>query len=168
MSKIKFLFLAYFIGFLACSCSDKVAGTTEDENTLAQYSSSSSFDEISSSVAEVSSSSFGHIERSFNADSLIFDGGGWGAVFSCPDSVEASEALENSITLGRFISGRIEKLMATGLTQEQADSAAQAELFTALGIDSYLRENPFRLKLVRNLLNYIFGGTVYVDFYERV
>lgn len=168
MSKIKFLFLAYFIGFLACSCSDKVAGTTEDENTLAQYSSSSSFDEISSSVAEVSSSSFGHIERSFNADSLIFDGGGWGAVYSCPDSVEASEALENSITLGRFISGRIEKLMATGLTQEQADSTAQAELFAALGIDAFLREKPFRLKLVSNLLNYIFGGTVYVDFYESV
>lgn len=167
MSKIKFLFLAYFIGFLACSCSDKVAGTTEDENTLAQYSSSSSFDEISSSVAEVSSSSFGHIERSFNADSLIFDGSGWGAII-CPDSIEASEALENSITLGRFISGRIEKLMATGLTQEQADSTAQAELFTALGIDSYLREDPFRLKLVSNLLNYIFGGTVYVDFYDSV
>ena len=168
MSKIKFLFLAYFIGFLACSCSDKVAGTTEDENTLAQYSSSSSFDEISSSVAEVSSSSFGHIERSFNADSLIFDGGGWGAVFSCPDSVEASEALENSITLGRFISGRIGKLMATGLTQEQADSAAQAELFTALGIDSYLREKPSQLMNVSNLINYIFGGTVEYEFYEGV
>ena len=168
MSKIKFLFLAYFIGFLACSCSDKVAGTTEDENTLAQYSSSSSFDEISSSVAEVSSSSFGHIERSFNADSLIFDRGGWGAVITCPDSTEASEALEKSITLGKFISRRIEKLMTTGLSQEQADSTAQAELFAALGIDAFLREKPSQLMNVSNLINYIFGGTVEYEFYEGV
>ena len=168
MSKIKFLFIAFFIAFLACSCSDKVAGTTEDENTLAQYSSSSSFDEISSSVAEVSSSSFGHIERSFNADSLIFDRGGWGAVITCPDSTEASEALEKSITLGKFISRRIEKLMTTGLSQEQADSTAQAELFAALGIDAFLREKPSQLMNVSNLINYIFGGTVEYEFYEGV
>ena len=168
MSKIKFLFLAYFIGFLACSCSDKVAGTTEDENTLAQYSSSSSFDEISSSTDEVLSSSFGSIERSFNADSLIFDRGGWGAVITCPDSTEASEALEKSITLGKFISRRIEKLMTTGLSQEQADSTAQAELFAALGIDAFLREKPSQLMNVSNLINYIFGGTVEYEFYEGV
>ena len=83
MNKIKFLFIAFFIAFLACSCSDKVAGTTEDENTLAEVSSSSSMDEVSSSTDEVSSSSFGSIERSFNADSLIFDRGGWGAVITC-------------------------------------------------------------------------------------
>ena len=168
MSKIKFLFLAYFIGFLACSCSDKVAGTTEDENTLAQYSSSSSFDEVSSSTDEVLSSSFGSIERSFNADSLIFDRGGWGAVITCPDSTEASEALEKSITLGKFISRRIEKLMTTGLSQEQADSTAQAELFAALGIDAFLREKPSQLMNVSNLINYIFGGTVEYEFYEGV
>jgi uncharacterized protein (TIGR02145 family) len=46
MSKMKFLLLACFIAFLACSCSEKVTGTTEDENTvIAQGGTSSSTDE---------------------------------------------------------------------------------------------------------------------------
>ena len=168
MSKIKFLFLACFVGFLACSCSDKVAGTTEEENTLAQYSSSSSTGEISSSSGDALSSSLDIIENPFNTDSLIFDGGGWGSSISCPDSTEASEVIKNSVTLGKFISGRVEKLMATGLSKELANNTAQTELFTALGIDTYFREHPLQLKYVSNFINYIFGGTIKTEFYESV
>ncbi len=69
MSKMKFLLLACFIAFLACSCSEKVTGTTEDENTvIAQGGTSSSTDETqvpkptssnvsSSSIAPTTSSS---------------------------------------------------------------------------------------------------------------
>lgn len=69
MSKMKFLLLACFIAFLACSCSEKVTGTTEDENTvIAQGESSSSMGETqvpkptssnvsSSSIAPTTSSS---------------------------------------------------------------------------------------------------------------
>ena len=43
MSKIKLILPACFIAFFACSCSEKVTGTTEDENTvIAQGESSSS------------------------------------------------------------------------------------------------------------------------------
>ena len=69
MSKMKFPLLACFIAFLACSCSEKVTGTTEDENTvIAQGGTSSSTDETqvpeptssnvsSSSIAPTTSSS---------------------------------------------------------------------------------------------------------------
>ena len=69
MSKMKFPLLACFIAFLACSCSERVTGTTEDENTvIAQGGTSSSTDETqvpkptssnvsSSSIAPTTSSS---------------------------------------------------------------------------------------------------------------
>ncbi len=192
MSKFKFFFFACFIAFLACSCSDKVAGTTEDENTLAQGDSSSSTEDALSSkedalssMLEVSSSSIYAIiqpdslgsETTNSINDLIFDSpsfggdgnwGGLGGQGTCLDSAEVAQAIENTITLGKFISGRTEKLIATGLTQEQASATAQQELFTALGIDTFLQEQPTQKKYISNLLNYIFGGTTESEFYKSV
>ena len=177
MSKIKFLFLACFIAFLACSCSDKVAGTTEDENTLAQGKSSSSMEETSSSMVEISNPVIVISDSSIN-DTLLFefpgfggDGGVWGGLdgsTNCYDSAKVAQAIENTITLGRFIAGRTEKLMTTGLSQEQASATAQQELFTTLGIDTFLQEQPKQKRYISNLLNYIFGGTTESEFYESV
>lgn len=177
------------------ACSEKAADPTECDNTLAKEENfsnvscsssditspgSSTTDSFSSSSSESSNSNPTTNSKVFTPnsdiiDSLIFylDGwditvSGWKGLFDCYDSIKVAQAIENTITLGKFISGRTEKLMSTGLTQEQASSTAQQELFAALGIDTLLREQPEQRKFVNNLLNYIFGGTTQSEFYEEV
>ena len=199
----KFLLTAIPVTFATAffACSEKIAGTTETDNALANEESSSSnggtTEEISMSSAissssdgatSLSSSIFGTsssisviipssssisiVSPDFNTDSLIMNppmgsqGGGGGSTV-CIDSAIVNEALRNTITLSKFIDGRIEKLMATGLTQEQASSTAKQELFATLGIDTFFLEQPDQMKFISNLLNYVLGGTVTSDFYKE-
>lgn len=214
----KFLLTAIPVTFATAffACSEKIAGTTETDNALANEESSSSnggtTEEISMSSAissssdgatslsssngvisdsstsihvsssshfGFSSSSSGIIPPTFNTDSLIFNppvsgggysggGGGLSGVTDCFDSAMVAKAIENSITLGKFIAGRIEKLKATGLSEEQAGNTAVQELYTALGLDEFFYKQPEQRKYMSNLLNYIFGATVESEFYKNV
>ena len=82
MSKMKFLLLACFIAFLACSCSEKVTGTTEDENTvIAQGESSSSMGEsqVHESTSSDASSSSNALTTSSSSQEQILGPGSLGA-----------------------------------------------------------------------------------------
>ncbi|MBR4785132.1 MAG: hypothetical protein IK012_07755 [Fibrobacter sp.] len=169
---------------LANDESSSSGGTTEETNihdtipcnNCTETSSSSNhfgFGSSSNISIVASSSSYSIIEQSINNDNLIFNppssgGFGGGGMINCPDSTVVTQALENTIMLSRFISGRTEKLIETGLTLKQARTTAQAELFAALGIDSLLIEQPDQSKFISNLINYIFGGTVKSEFYKSV
>lgn len=205
----KFLLSAVSVTFATVyfGCSDKVAGTTENDNALANEESSSSVEHISGSTEEIpseilsSSSAAGSCSSTvkpkssssetpnsidtsttvpvydFN-DSLIFNppvngggyngGGGGISGVTCFDSAMVAKAIENTITVGKFIAGRIEKLKATGLSEEQAGSTARQELYTALGLDEFFRKQPDQRKYMSNLLNYIFGSTTQSEFYQYV
>ena len=203
----KFLLAAVSVAFTTAffGCSDKVAGTTENDNALANEESSSSIggttEEVDTSISsssagdsknESSSSKYYSVDSTSTElptttdpivfvpdtvalDSLIFSpdgysiggssGGGAGTTV-CIDSAKVDEAIRNSITLGAFIEGRIEKLITSGLSPEQASNTARQELFSTLGIDAFLIEQPEQLNFISNLLNYILGGTVTSDFYK--
>ena len=141
--------------------------TIVHNDTIAYLSSSERYTSSSSSSAHI-------IVPTSNSDSLVLTspgsggmGGGWGGFPGCIDSESVAAAYNNSIRINTFIDGRIEKLIATGLTPEQANSTARQELYVTLGIDAFLLENPIQMKYLSNLLNYILGGTVESDFYNE-
>ena len=98
MSKIKLILPACFIAFFACSCSEKVTGTTEDENTVIAQGESSSSEvvgepepsepESSSSIAtsssskeELSSSSGTNLDPTSSSNGTDGGSGAGGIVF---------------------------------------------------------------------------------------
>ena len=201
MSQLRYLFLVCSIAFFACT--NDVAGTWEDENTLAHNESSSSvIAESSSSVAESSAESSSSDTANSPSDIKIL----WidsteseiykgcvanikleyiGELTAMPDTTKSSPAAikgtfaantsetekkeNNTIVLSKFIEGRVAKLVANGISESEADSIAQWELFKAIGIDSYLQAHPnTNLKAINSTINYIFGGTTNSDSYKNV
>ena len=191
MSPMKYLLLACSIVFFACS--EKIAGTWEDENTLALQSSSS----VAESSAESSSSDTANSSSDItilwidSTESEVYMGcvanikiEYMGELTAMPDTAaskpaaikgtfaanapEAEKKESSTITLNKFIEGRVAKLVASGIPESEADSIAQWELFKAIGIDSYLQAHPnTNLKAINSTINYIFGGTTNSDFYKN-
>lgn len=181
MSQLRYLFLVCSIVFFACT--NDVAGTWEDENTLALQSSSS----VAESSAESSS---GTTITSSESDILWIDSIQTDVYSGCvsdlkivyigeaivmPDTNEPkSSAIKgtsttSTIVLSKFIEGRVAKLIASGIPESEADSIAKWELFKAIGIDTYLRANTDASPIaINSAINYIFGGTTGSDFYKNV
>ena len=195
MSQLRYLFLVCSIVFFACT--NDVAGTWEDENTLALQSSSSvaeSSAESSSGTTITSSDSNPLLEILWidSTESEIYKGcvaniklEYIGELTVMPDTAaskpaaikgtfaanapEAEKKESSTITLNKFIEGRVAKLVANGIPESEADSIAQWELFKAIGIDSYLQAHPnTNLKAINSTINYIFGGTTNSDSYKNV
>lgn len=195
MSQLRYLFLACSIAFFACT--DDVAGTWEDENTLANKESSSSAAESSaesSSGTTITSSDSNPLLEILWIDSTeseVYMGcvanikiEYMGELTAMPDTAaskpaaikgtfaanapEAEKKESSTITLNKFIEGRVAKLVASGIPESEADSIAQWELFKAIGIDSYLQAHPnTNLKAINSTINYIFGGTTNSDSYKN-
>lgn len=196
MSHLRYLFLVCSIAFFACT--NDVAGTWEDENTLAQQSSSSvaeSSAESSSSDIVISSSDIKPLLEVLWIDSTeteVYMGcvtyikmEHIGELTAIPDTTKSNPAAikgtfatntsetekkeKSTIVLSKFIEGRIEKLTASGIPESEADSIAQWELFKAIGIDTYIHANPnVSNKAINSTINYIFGGTTNSDSYKNV
>ena len=190
MSKMKLLIPACFIAFFACSCSEKVTGTTEDENTVvAQGDSSSSEDTpVSEPVEQITGSSssagktpgstetivphiYAIIDTNTREISIGGEYGGIGGVgcsgFGSTDT--ASTSTTNLITLDSVLAGRIEVLTQGGMSKDEADTTAKWELLSAIGADSILREHPgVDTKFIDYALDYIFGGTTKSEFFKDV
>ena len=195
MSQLRYLFLACSIAFFACT--DDVAGTWEDENTLAQQSSSSAAE----SSAESSSSDIvtepSEIEVYWidSIETKVYYGcGSKGGVVTYSknpialDSESETHSSSNGvispvvryivpedtsephiITLDSIIEKRVTKLVANGYSESDADSIAKWELFRAIGIDSILLESSQIKPIdINSAINYIFGGTTKSDFYKEV
>lgn len=189
MSKIKLILPACFIAFFACSCSEKVTGTTEDENTVIAQGESSSSEVVgepepgepeSSSSASKTPNNPETIEQHIYAiidtntrDILI--GGEYGGIggIGCGgiggiDTATTSTTL-NLITLDSVLAGRIEVLTQGGLSKDAADTTAKWELLSTIGVDSILREHPgVNTKFIDYALDYIFGGTTKSEFFKEV
>ena len=191
MSQLRYLFLVCSIAFFACT--NDVAGTWEDENTVAQQSSSS----VAESSAESSSSDTANSPSDIkilwidSTESEIYKGcvaniklEYIGELTAMPDTTKSSPAAikgtfaantsetekkeNNTIVLSKFIEGRVAKLIASGTPESEADSIAQWELFKAIGIDAYLQTHPnTNLKAINSTINYIFGKTTNSDFYKN-
>lgn len=196
MSHLRYLFLVCSIAFFACT--NDVAGTWEDENTLAQQSSSSvaeSSAESSSSDIVISSSDIKPLLEVLWIDSTeteVYMGCVTyikmeyiGELTAIPDTTKSNPAAikgtfatntsetekkeKSTIVLSKFIEGRIKKLTASGIPESEADSIAQWELFKAIGIDTYIHANPnVSIKAINSTINYIFGGTTNSDSYKNV
>ncbi len=193
MSPLKYLFLVCSIAFFACT--DDVAGTWEDENTVAQQSSSS----VAESSAESSSSDIDTKPAEIEVywiDSIgtqIYIGCGSKSgfvtyieskiVLDTSKDTSTSEAIKpiiryatpedtnksSPITLDSIIEKRVTKLVANGYSESDADSIAKWELFRAIGIDSILLESSQIKPIdINSAINYIFGGTTKSDFYKEV
>ncbi|MBR6450123.1 MAG: hypothetical protein IKS96_09300 [Fibrobacter sp.] len=186
MSQLRYLFLACSIAFFACT--NDVAGTWEDENTLANKESSSSVATISSSdsnplleilwidstESEVYMGCVANIKIEYKgeltamSDTAASKPAAIKGTFAA-NAPEAEKKESSTITLNKFIEGRITKLVASGIPESEADSIAQWELFKAIGIDSYLQAHPnTNLKAINSTINYIFGGTTNSDSYKNV
>lgn len=196
MSQLRYLFLACSIAFFACT--NDVAGTWEDENTLAHNESSSSAAESS---AESSSSDIvtepSEIEVYWidSIETKVYYGcGSKGGVVTYSknpialDSESETHSSSNGvispvvryivpedtsephiITLDSIIEGRVTKLVASGISESDADSTAQWELFRAIGIDTILLESTQIKPIdINSAINYIFGGTTKSDFFKEV
>ena len=174
------------------SSSVEISGGSTEETNLSSSLSSSSGNKDDSSSSDITSPDTSatdttspdlptttdpiiSIPDTVGTDRLVFNppgynsmGGGLGGSTDCLDTnTKTAEALQNSILLATFIKGRVENLMATGLTQEQASSTAKQELYKALGLDTFFLEQPDQQKFINNVLNYILGGTVTSDFYKN-
>ena len=156
MSQLRYLFLACSIAFFACT--NDVAGTWEDENTLANKESSSSVAESSSSDATITSSDSNPLLEILWIDSTeseVYMGcvanikiEYMGELTAMPDTAASKPAAikgtfaanapkaekkeSSTITLNKFIEGRVAKLVASGIPESEADSIAQWELFKAI------------------------------------
>ena len=170
MSQLRYLFLACSIAFFACT--DDVAGTWEDENTLANKESSSSVIVESSSSSQtdtkpfITSSSYtiyvliqedyGNYGKQGCGFKLVDDKGG---VYISSDTSSSTitfiiddkgdttisssaSNMSNLITLNNVLEGRIAELTKSGLSESIADSTAKWELFNAIGIDTLLQAYP--------------------------
>ena len=152
MSPLKYLFLVCSIAFFACT--DDVAGTWEDENTVAQQSSSS----VAESSAESSSSDIDTKPAEIEVywiDSIgtkIYIGCGSKSgfvtyieskiVLDTSKDTSTSEAIKpiiryatpedtnksSPITLDSIIEKRVTKHVANGYSESDADSIAKWEL----------------------------------------
>ncbi|WP_173473872.1 FISUMP domain-containing protein [Fibrobacter succinogenes] len=195
MSPLKYLILACSIVFFACS--EKIAGTWEDESTFAQQSSSS----VVESSAESSSSDIvtepSEIEVYWidSIETKVYYGcGSKGGVVTYSknplalDSESETHSSSNGvispviryivpedtsephiITLDSIIEGRVAKLVASGISESDANSTAQWELFRAIGIDTILLESTQIKPIdINSAINYIFGGTTKSDFFKEV
>ena len=195
MSQLRYLFLVCSIVFFACT--NDVAGTWEDENTVAQQSSSSAAEssaESSSSDTANSSSDIKpllEIQWIDSTETEVYMGcvanikmEYIGELTAIPDTTKSSPAAikgtfaantsetekkeNNTIVLSKFIEGRVAKLIASGTPESEADSIAQWELFKAIGIDTYVHANPnVSIKAINSTINYIFGKTTNSDFYKN-
>ncbi|MBQ5464680.1 MAG: hypothetical protein IIT53_11870, partial [Fibrobacter sp.] len=195
MSQLRYLFLVCSIAFFACT--NDVAGTWEDENTVAQQSSSSAAEssaESSSSDTANSSSDIKpllEIQWIDSTETEVYMGcvanikmEYIGELTAIPDTTKSSPAAikgtfaantsetekkeNNTIVLSKFIEGRVAKLIASGTPESEADSIAQWELFKAIGIDTYVHANPnVSIKAINSTINYIFGKTTNSDFYKN-
>ena len=138
MSKIKLILPACFIAFFACSCSEKVTGTTEDENTVIAQGESSSSEVVgepepgepeSSSSASKTPNNPETIEQHIYAiidtntrDILI--GGEYGGIggIGCGGIGGTDTAMTSStfnlITLDSVLAGRIEVLTQGGMSKD--------------------------------------------------
>lgn len=188
MSKIKLILPACFIAFFACSCSEKVTGTTEDENTVIAQGESSSSEVAEPEPSEPESSSSAsktpnnpetieqHIYAIIDTNTRdILIGGEYGGIggIGCGgiggiDTATTSTTL-NLITLDSVLAGRIEVLTQGGMSKDAADTTAKWELLGAIGVDSILREHPgVNTKFIDYALDYIFGGTTKSEFFKEV
>ena len=157
MSKMKLLIPACFIAFFACSCSEKVTGTTEDENTVvAQGDSSSSEDTpVSEPVEQITGSSSSSATSSSNKEislsssdtnpGTIPGGFGGGGIEFPPDRQCAAAAPARKAVYGvvdAFIQQRVATLEGQGLSHDAAKDSATVELYRELGLDTLFQVNP--------------------------
>lgn len=157
MSKMKLLIPACFIAVFACSCSEKVTGTTEDENTVvAQGDSSSSEDTpVSEPVEQITGSSSSSATSSSNKEApssssdanteLIPGGYGGGGIVFPPNRQCAAAAPARKAVYGvvdAFIQQRVATLEKQGLDHDAAKDSATAELYRELGLDTLFQDRP--------------------------
>ena len=170
MSQLRYLFLAYSIAFFACT--NDVAGTWEDENTLAHNESSSSVTiessaESSSSTIDtiplITSSSYtiyvvieqyGNEGKQGCGIEIIEYKGNITTSASSSDTTliingksdttisSSASSMSNLITLNNVLEGRIAELTKSGLSESVAANTAKWELFNAIGIDTLLQAYP--------------------------
>lgn len=150
MSPLKYLFLVCSIAFFACT--ENVAGTVEDENTLAHNESSSSvIAESSSSVAESSAGNSAETSSSENKLSSseerlssseiepLSSSSSEGIHFPPPIQCVAPRAINQKSTYGvvdAFIEKRVATLEEQGLNRDSAKNVATEELYRELGLDT--------------------------------
>ena len=146
MNQIKYLLFACSIAFFACT--NDVAGTWEDENTVAHNESSSSV-----TIESSAESSSGTTITSSESEILWIDSIQTDVYSGCvsdlkltyigeaiviPDSNESKPAAvkgtstTSTIVLSKFIEGRVVKLISSGIPENEADSIAQCDLFKAI------------------------------------
>ena len=152
MSPLKYLFLACSIVFFACT--EKIAGTWEDENTVAQQSSSSvaessaessssenepssSEERLSSSDNELSSSS-----RALNSSSSSIDGIHFPPPIQCAAPQRTLKAVATYGVVNAFIAKRVAALTEQGLDSDSAKNMATEELYRELGLDTLFQDRP--------------------------
>ena len=170
MSQLRYLFLACSIAFFACT--NDVAGTWEDENTLAHNESSSSVTiessaESSSSTIDtipfITSSSYtiyvvieqyGNEGKQGCGIEIIEYKGNITTSTSSSDTTliingksdttisSSASSMSNLITLNNVLEGRIAELTKSGLSESVAANTAKWELFNAIGIDTLLQAYP--------------------------
>ena len=163
MSQLRYLFLACSITFFACS--EKIAGTWEEENTLAINSSSSdiitassssiiansSAESSSSGTAESSSSekptSSSSVEKQSSSSKDIVSSSSQGGIHIPPPNVACVAAAPTKIVsygvVDAFIEKRVETLEEQGLDRDSAKSIAEEELYRELGLDSLFQDIPW-------------------------
>ncbi|ACX74884.1 putative lipoprotein [Fibrobacter succinogenes subsp. succinogenes S85] len=152
MSQLRYLFLVCSIAFFACT--NDVAGTWEDENTLALQSSSSvaeSSAESSSSETKPSSSeerlsssqkSLSSSSETLNSSSSSIDGIHFPPPIQCAVSPRALKAVATYGVVDAFIAKRVAALTEQGLNSDSAKNMATEELYRELGLDTLFQDRP--------------------------
>ena len=145
MSQLRYLFLVCSIAFFACT--NDVAGTWEDENTVAQQSSSSvaeSSAESSSSEERLSSSqkSLSSSSETLNSSSSSIDGIHFPPPIQCAVSPRALKAVATYGVVDAFIAKRVAALTEQGLNSDSAKNMATEELYRELGLDTLFQDRP--------------------------
>jgi len=156
MNQIKYLLFACSIAFFACT--NDVAGTWEDENTLAHNESSSSvIAESSSSVAESSAGNSAESSSSENKLSSseerlssseiepLSSSSSEGIHFPPPIQCVAPRTINQKSTYGvvdAFIEKRVATLEEQGLNRDSAKNVATEELYRELGLDTLFQDRP--------------------------
>lgn len=182
--------LGYMVFLLVgCTGKNEITGTSEEENTLAENSSSSMDDEIYSSSEELLSSSDTVVGSLSSPTSMSSSSNGIASsssglhfdgdidLPSCKAPLPAAKAAgvsdgfdeweRASPFMDEFVAGRVGKLQGEGMTADAADSVARQELFRAMGIDTVVAAHPwFRPnnidRTVKYLVRAIYGDDVSV------
>ena len=155
MKKIAFLFS--IVTFIACSESENDIAMVDSGAILAEESSSSAIEQSSAEKMVLSSSSATSISATVSSSSsnyMVLQDSLQTEINPCGSPNLATKRNYNPYEL--LVSGRVSKLVSSGLSTQDAENKAKQELYKTMGLDSLFDSSSFYKYSIEDAINFVF------------